>query len=383
MGVPVQRGWKRITDALYGLFVRNISSTERKVYDSEGNIFAESLQTDVNYVPTGSEPVGTIYYDSANNTYSAVLPNGVIGQFFQEQHIYGKNTSGAKILNGQCISLTSVGGQFSTFGLTDATDTTSSLSFIGMATQDIEINAFGYVTVRGIVRDVDTDGLTEGASLYIDEATPGAYTESQPSANNYTILVGKVDYANQNHGRILVTPMTYPKLEDLSGVDGGILDTTGQVMIWDQENGNFDFNQKVMLTPDGGLAVKMTNRTGNVTVKGEVVHPDSSNNNSVVKIVVDEPDPIGVFLHSGVANGAEAWVVVSGIADVYFVGNTTAGHIARGFLTADGASYVTGQALSEAVPTSPFATDKHFYELGHVLESRTGAGLAKCVLHFN
>lgn len=137
------------------------------------------------------------------------------------------------------------------------------------------------------------------------------------------------------------------------------------------------------ITPEGGLAVKLTNKTGADSVKGEVVEPGVSVNNSVAKIVVNVPDPFGVFYESGVADGAEAWVVVSGIADVYFVGNTTRGHFARGFLTADGASYVTGQALSEALPTSPFSDAKHFYEIGHVLESRTGAGLAKCVLHFN
>jgi hypothetical protein len=142
---------------------------------------------------------------------------------------------------------------------------------------------------------------------------------------------------------------------------------------------------KSYMTAEGGLAVKLTNKTGGASVKGEVVtvYNDSAIDHAVEKIVVDIPNPIGVFYESGVADGAEAWVVVSGIADVYFVSDATRGHIARGFLTADGASYVTGQALSEAVPGSPFAADKHFYEIGHVLESRTGAGLAKCVLHFN
>lgn len=142
---------------------------------------------------------------------------------------------------------------------------------------------------------------------------------------------------------------------------------------------------KAYMTVDGGIAVKLTNKTGGASVKGEVVtvYDNSAIDNAVEKIVVDVPNPIGVFYESGVADGAEAWVVVSGIADVYFVGNATRGHLARGFLTADGGSYVAGQALSEAVPSTPFASDKHFYEIGHVLASRTGAGLAKCVLHFN
>jgi hypothetical protein len=140
---------------------------------------------------------------------------------------------------------------------------------------------------------------------------------------------------------------------------------------------------KSMTNLTGGFMVRLTNKTGAASVKGEVVTTGAAVNNSVTKIIVDVPNPIGVFYESGVADGSEAWVVVAGIADVYFIGSTTRGHLARGFLAADGAGYVTGRALSEAVPTSPFASDKHFYEIGHVLESRIGAGLAKCILHFN
>lgn len=144
-------------------------------------------------------------------------------------------------------------------------------------------------------------------------------------------------------------------------------------------------NYSSMVTPEGGVAVKFINKTGGASVKGEVVsaYNDTAINNAIEKIAVDIPDPIGVIYNSGVADGSYVWVIVAGVAEVYFVGNTTRKHLARGFLTADGGSYVIGQALSEAVPSSPFANDKHFYEIGHVLESRVGAGLAKCVLHFN
>jgi len=138
---------------------------------------------------------------------------------------------------------------------------------------------------------------------------------------------------------------------------------------------------KTSISVEGGLMVRLINKTGGASVKGHVMSIGAIAN-SVDKIVVDVPDVIGVAYESGIADGAYMWVVVAGIADVYFIGNTTIGHIARGFLTAD-AGYVSGQALSEAYPTAPFASDKHFYEIGHVLEARVGAGLAKCVLHFN
>jgi len=141
-------------------------------------------------------------------------------------------------------------------------------------------------------------------------------------------------------------------------------------------------SSNVKHTAIGGVAVKLTNKTGSPSVKGYLVDPSPSVDGAVVLTAVGIPDCVGVFLEDDVADGSEAWVVVSGIAEVYFSGDTTRGHLARiGFSSDTGE--VAGQAISEEFPTSPFATDKHFGEVGHVIESRTGAGLAKCVLHFN
>lgn len=136
------------------------------------------------------------------------------------------------------------------------------------------------------------------------------------------------------------------------------------------------------LNKEGGYMVRLINKTGGASVKGYVVTNSSTTANAVEKAVDGQPDALGVFYESGVADGTEAWVVVSGIADVYFIGSTSLGYLARTFIASE-AGYVSGQALAEAVPSSPFASDKHFCEIGHVLEARTGAGLARCVLHFN
>ena len=85
-----------------------------------------------------------------------------------------------------------------------------------------------------------------------------------------------------------------------------------------------------------------------------------------------------------VAEDGEMWIVVGGIADVYYGGNVTRATFSRVPVAGDGGSYSTqGWAINEALPTSPFATDKHFQEIGHPIESRTGAGLAKTIVHFN
>jgi len=141
-------------------------------------------------------------------------------------------------------------------------------------------------------------------------------------------------------------------------------------------------NEKSALSPEGALLIKLINATGNPSIKGYTVDISTTTNNAVRLTTQGVPDCIGVFYESGIPDGTEAWIAVSGIADVYFVSATTVGYLARTFIAAD-ADYVSGQAKSEAVPTPPFDTDKHFCEIGHILETRLDAGLAKCVLHFN
>ena len=138
-----------------------------------------------------------------------------------------------------------------------------------------------------------------------------------------------------------------------------------------------------MITQEGGIAVRLINKTGAPTVKGSVVHPSSAVNNAFVLAEIGVPDPIGVVYEDGIPDGDMAWVVINGVAEVLFVSGTTRAHMARTFLSTEAGSFVAGQALSEPLPSSPFATDKHFCEIGHVLETRIGAGLAKCTLHFN
>ena len=141
-------------------------------------------------------------------------------------------------------------------------------------------------------------------------------------------------------------------------------------------------SDKIKFTSEGGLAILLTNKTGASSVKGNVVCVSSTTDNAVNLVVDGIPDAFGVIYTAGVADGSEIWVVISGIAEVYFIGSVTRKWLARTFDNAE-SGYVIGQAIGETFPSPPFATDKHFMEIGHILESRTGAGLAKVNLHFN
>ena len=145
-------------------------------------------------------------------------------------------------------------------------------------------------------------------------------------------------------------------------------------------------NSKMMITELGGLAISLINKTGTTSVKGMLVEPDGGVDSAFDIVPVDGVDCIGVVYGddegSQVADAVACWVVIAGIAQVLFESATTREHMARMGVAADG-NDTAGYAMSEAVPTSPFSIDKHFAEIGHVIESIGGSGLAKCVLHFN
>ena len=141
---------------------------------------------------------------------------------------------------------------------------------------------------------------------------------------------------------------------------------------------------KNKITPIGGIAVKLTNKTGSASAAGQLVKADTATNDAVILSAADELETFGVFLDSGIADAAEAWVVISGIADVAMEDNTAAtrGNWVRASITEAGYADATNAAAPNPI------NQTHFAEIGHCIETVTAGGagthiLARCILHFN
>lgn len=142
----------------------------------------------------------------------------------------------------------------------------------------------------------------------------------------------------------------------------------------------FSVNEKCGNTSIGGICIKLTNKTGANTVQGQLVSPDTASDDGVILNAIGGVNPIGVFLESGIAANAEAWVVISGIADVALDDNVASVH--GNWM---GSGVAAGYASTGA---SPPAAPTHFEEIGHCIETVAAGGggthiLARCVLHFN
>jgi len=219
-------------------------------------------------------------------------------------------------------------------------------------------HATPYVTTHNSTHE-DTDG--GGESRWIGKREDGAGTES--AAGQIEISHDGAG-ANDQLGKIVESVNTGAGLVEAFRLDSNLA----------------AFFTKIKLTEIGGYAVKLTNKTGANTVAGQLVKADTATDDAVILAAAGDVECFGVFLDAGIADGSEAWVVVSGIADVAFDDNVAA---VRGDWVSTGV--LAGYA---ATANSPAAAPTHFEEIGHCIESVAAAGggthiLARCILHFN
>lgn len=141
-----------------------------------------------------------VQWNRDDGTMDVGLYGGSVLQVGQETMFYSKNTSGALIANGTPVMFTGTVGASGklTFGLAVADGSVPADYMMGVTTQDIDDNAFGYVTAFGLVRGFNTTGApygevwADGDLLYFDPATPGTWTNSQPAAPNINVPVAVV-----------------------------------------------------------------------------------------------------------------------------------------------------------------------------------------------
>lgn len=128
----------------------------------------------------------------ADGTLDLGLSGGSVLQVGQETLFYSKNTSGGDIANGTAVMFTGAVGASGrlTFGPAIADGSVSHEYMMGVATQDVADNAFGFVTSFGLVRGINATGAAktvpevwaDGDLLYFDPAYPGELTKVQPTA---------------------------------------------------------------------------------------------------------------------------------------------------------------------------------------------------------
>jgi hypothetical protein len=200
--------------------------------------------TSVDYITFDTTPeassteTGTMFWDSGDGIPKVILNANVELGLGQEQVALCKNATGASIAKGKVVYINGAQGQRPTVALSDSDSETTSSKTLGLTAETIADGAEGFVVTFGVLRGVNTDGLTEGSALWLS-STAGGYQTSIPAEPAHLVFVGYVVKASASAGEIFVNPQNGYELTELHGVtieNGGAL-TDNEVLAYDSASG--------------------------------------------------------------------------------------------------------------------------------------------------
>lgn len=241
------------------------------IRDAHNSVTTDYVDLNINS-PLPADVPGRVYWNRDDGTMDVDLYNGSVLQVGQELHFYAKNTSGGLIANGTPVMFTGTVGSSGKleFGLAVADGSVPADYMMGVATQDIADNDFGYITSFGLVRGFNTTGTpygevwADGDLLYFDPATPGTWTKFEPAAPNIDVAVAVVVNAGSGgSGSIFVRMKISESLNNLQDVyiNGTGTPLAGQVLIYDATQARWENHH---ITP--GSNITITNADGAITI---------------------------------------------------------------------------------------------------------------------
>jgi hypothetical protein len=247
----------------------------------------------INYIdfdttPTVPSPTGgTLYYDSTENalSYKPITPsNDVTVNLGQESVIRFYNNLGVQINNGQALHITGATSGSPTVSLAIGTGGDAvQFQISGIATHDVPNSSYGFMTVFGVVRDINLTGFTVGEQVYLSQTTPGGFAPySGLSFTGRTCEVGHV-LDNSASGKLQVTI--------LNEIEGTIITTQENNILAanNSSTGVFEFSGLTIDTPSGttfsvgkveGWIIDNVTAPANPSIK-LIIYPGSSGNTSL------------------------------------------------------------------------------------------------------
>jgi hypothetical protein len=178
--------------------------------------------------PTGTAGVGVMRWNNTDGTVNLGLKGGQstlkLGQEIVARVVNG---AGANLLAAQykVVKVTSAQGQRLQVNLAQANNDNNSVDTIGIVSENINNNQEGYIKILGQIEEINTTGSlqsetwADGDVLYLSTTTAGEITNIKPVATaGHIVVLGYVEYAHINHGKIFVKIMNGWEIDELHNV---------------------------------------------------------------------------------------------------------------------------------------------------------------------
>lgn len=216
-----------VNSVLSNASVANIAFTANTVRigaTTSNTIVQGNLQVDGNLTVTGSFPInrdydylnfdttlanpayleGRLFYDNAEKclSYYADATDFTLN-IGQETVFRARNQSGVTLYSGNVVYITGATGNSPTIARARA-DNLATAQAVGVVTTLIPNNGFGYVTLNGVIHDVDTSGFSAGSPIYLSPTTAGEFVATRPNHPNYEVQIGFITRSNPSNGHFAI-----------------------------------------------------------------------------------------------------------------------------------------------------------------------------------
>lgn len=236
--------------------------------------------------PTGTAAVGTTRWNDALGSSettlkggSVILKNGVD----LVARIVNKVTPNATLTKAayQVVRVSGAQGQRLAVAYAQANNDNNSADTLGLVIETIPTNQEGFIITMGQIENINTTGSLQGETwvdgdvLYLSPTTPGAITKVKPTGAGHIVVIGYVEYAHVNNGKIYVKVMNGWELDELHDVDI-VSPTNNEALIY--ESSTSLWKNKTIATALGYTPISGTGVSGQVAYWNGTNSQTGSNN---------------------------------------------------------------------------------------------------------
>jgi hypothetical protein len=162
---------------------------------------------------------GSVFWDSGDGTLQLQMKGGATQKVGMNTFARVYNDSGVQLVKGEVVYISGAQGNRIAAKKAQANTESTAKNTFAIVVETIAIGAEGTVITEGPLYQLNTLGLTAGATLYLSPTTAGGYTETQPQAPDHLVIIGFVERVHATVGSIYVKISNGFELEELHDVD--------------------------------------------------------------------------------------------------------------------------------------------------------------------